>query len=186
MAHATTKEIAKAAGFSEATLYKHFQDKTELFVAVLAERLPRFVPLIAELTSNVGERTVVENLRRVVAAAVVFYTDSFPISVSIFAEPKVLTAHRAGLRRSGAGPHKANAALAEYLAAERELGRIRPDADPNALAALLLGACFQHAFLQQFADPSALAAPPEEVAETLVDALAPALVVGPVDGVGAR
>ncbi|HEX4258089.1 MAG TPA: helix-turn-helix domain-containing protein, partial [Streptosporangiaceae bacterium] len=27
-ARTTTKEIARAAGYSEATLYKHFQDKT--------------------------------------------------------------------------------------------------------------------------------------------------------------
>ncbi len=39
-ARTTTKEIARAAGYSEATLYKHFQDKTDLFLAVLKERLP--------------------------------------------------------------------------------------------------------------------------------------------------
>ena len=175
LAHATTKEIAKAAGFSEATLYKHFQDKTELFVSVLAERLPRFVPLVAALTEQAGERTVAENLRGVVAAAVVFYTDSFPVSASIFAEPKVLAAHRASLRRSGAGPHKANVALAGYLLAEQELGRIPAAADPDALAALLLGACFQHAFLRQFAEPNSAAPAPEEVAKSLVGALLPAI-----------
>src|SRR4051794_40616709 len=36
----TTKEIAKAAGFSEATLYKHFRDKEELLLRVLRERMP--------------------------------------------------------------------------------------------------------------------------------------------------
>src|SRR5689334_3900753 len=150
IAHATTKEIAKAAGFSEATLYKHFTDKTELFVRVLAERLPPFVPMLAGLRA--GDDTVPGNLRTVAAAAIVFYTDSFPISASIFAEPKVLDAHRTGLRRTGSGPHKANETLTTYLAAEQELGRVRADADPGSLASLLLGACFQQAFLRQFAD----------------------------------
>lgn len=40
LARATTKEIARAAGCSEAALYKYFDTKEELFVRVLAERLP--------------------------------------------------------------------------------------------------------------------------------------------------
>ena len=39
LARATTKEIAKAAGFSEAAPYKHFADKTELFLVVPDPRL---------------------------------------------------------------------------------------------------------------------------------------------------
>ena len=41
LARATTKEIAKAAGCSEAALYKHFASKEDLFVTVLKERLPK-------------------------------------------------------------------------------------------------------------------------------------------------
>jgi len=171
MAHATTKEIAKAAGFSEATLYKHFADKTELFVRVLEERLPPFVPTVTRLRA--GEGAVLDNLRQVAATAIVFYTDSFPISGSIFAEPKVLDAHRAGLRRTGRGPHKANEALTAYLLAEQELGRIRADADLPTVASLLLGACFQQAFLHQFADDAEPEA--EAVADRLVAALAPVI-----------
>jgi AcrR family transcriptional regulator len=171
IAHATTKEIAKAAGFSEATLYKHFADKTEMFVRVLAERLPPFVPVLAGLRP--GDGAVAGNLRAVAAAAIVFYTDSFPISASIFAEPKVLDAHQAGLRRTGSGPHKANEALTAYLVAEQELGRVGADADPESLAALLLGACFQQAFLRHFIENDDLDV--EAAAARLVTALTPAL-----------
>ena len=38
LARSTTKEIARASGFSEATLYKHFANQEELFLAVLGER----------------------------------------------------------------------------------------------------------------------------------------------------
>jgi AcrR family transcriptional regulator len=176
LAHATTKEIAKAAGFSEATLYKHFTDKSELFVRVLAERLPRFVPIVEQL--HAGDGTVVTNLRTVAAAAIEFYTDSFPISASIFAEPKVLEAHRVGLRRTGSGPHRATERLTAYLVAEQELGRVRADADPASLAALLLGACFQHAFLHQFNDDDQVDA--EAVADRLVAALTSTLSPQPL------
>jgi hypothetical protein len=45
-------------------------------------------------------------------------------------------------------------ALAGYLAAEQDLGRIPSGVDVHAAAALLLGACFQRAFLGYFSEPS--------------------------------
>ena len=39
IAKATTKEIARAAGYSEALLYKHFADKQEIYMGVLRERV---------------------------------------------------------------------------------------------------------------------------------------------------
>ena len=49
-----------------------------------------------------------------------------------------LTRHREEMERRGAGPQKANEALVAYLEAERDLGRVRDDADPEAAAAMLL------------------------------------------------
>lgn len=54
LARATTKEIARAAGCSEAALYKHFPSKEELFVAVLRERLPKLDPLLKQLIATPG------------------------------------------------------------------------------------------------------------------------------------
>ena len=82
--------------------------------------------------------------------ALAFYGESFPMSVSVFSEPGLLTRHREEMERRGAGPQKANEALVAYLEAERDLGRVRDDADPEAAAAMLLGACFQRAFLASF------------------------------------
>jgi AcrR family transcriptional regulator len=62
LARATTKEIARAAGYSEATLYKHFGDKTELFMAVLSERLPPFIELIKRLPDQAGQGEVAARL----------------------------------------------------------------------------------------------------------------------------
>jgi AcrR family transcriptional regulator len=151
LGRATTKEIAKASGFSEATLYKNFQDKEELFLAVLRERLPSFGPLAAALASPPGARTIRENLEDVVRAAAAFYVDSFPLSASIYAEPALMVAHRTSLARRGAGPHKVASSLAGYLAAERDLGRLRATADPETIAAMLIGVCVQYGFLTSFA-----------------------------------
>src|SRR6266516_4670974 len=95
MANATTKEIAKAAGFSEATLYKHFRDKAEIFIDVLRERLPSLTPIMASLPDRVGRVPLRATLLDVARAAVTFYYESFPMSASIFSEPQLLASHRA-------------------------------------------------------------------------------------------
>ncbi|GAB7042381.1 MULTISPECIES: TetR/AcrR family transcriptional regulator [Catenuloplanes] len=168
LARATTKEIALAAGLSEAALYKHFRDKTDIFLAVLGERGPTtLVALLGGLPGRVGAEPVADVLREVVLAAVDFYEHGFPMAGSLFSDPALFAAHRARLRERDSGPQVPLAALAAYLEAERELGRVRADADPAAGAALLLGAAFQRAFLGNFTDPG----DPEAFAATLVDTL---------------
>ena len=150
LAHATTKEIAREAGYSEGAIYKHFESKEELFLRVLAERLPPFVDVLGELPRRAGRGTVGGVLEEVAGAALAFYGESFPMSVSVFSEPELLARHREEVERRGAGPRKANEALAAYLEAERNLGRVREGADPEATAAMLLGACFQRAFFGSY------------------------------------
>ncbi|GAA3791274.1 TetR/AcrR family transcriptional regulator [Sphaerisporangium flaviroseum] len=150
LARVTTKEIARAAGLSEAALYRHFSGKEELFVAVLQERLPALGSLIAELADDPGDRTAEECLGDIARNATLFYEKSLPIGASLFAEPALLQRHREGLRKLGAGPHMPLEALAGFLRTLRADGRIRADADPESAAALLLGACYQRAFLRHF------------------------------------
>ena len=70
MARATTKEIAKAAGYSEAALYKHFRDKTEMFLAVLTERVPSTLgAVLANLVQQAGEESVQDTLHELARAA---------------------------------------------------------------------------------------------------------------------
>jgi AcrR family transcriptional regulator len=150
LARTTTKEIARAAGYSEGTLYKHFESKEDLFLAVLAERLPSFVVLVEELPARVGRGTVQETLEEVATNALAYYGEIVPMAASIFSEPGLLARHREGLRKRGAGPWMINETLASYLEAEERLGRVRKDANPEAAAAMLLGACYQRAFFRSF------------------------------------
>nr|WP_314172200.1 helix-turn-helix domain-containing protein [Streptomyces sp. DSM 40971] len=153
LARATTKEIARSANCSEAALYKHFAGKEEIFVDVLKERLPPLNLLLEQLNDQdaAGDgpaaRSVEQNLVEIARRAALFYERSFPIAASLFAEPKLLQRHDEAMRSLGTGPHKPVEALAGYLRAEREAGRIRAGADPEAAAALLLGACNQRAIL---------------------------------------
>ncbi|MFJ1546875.1 TetR/AcrR family transcriptional regulator [Streptomyces sp. NPDC088246] len=148
LARATTKEIARAAGCSEAALYKHFPSKEELFVAVLKERLPKLNPLLKRLivSPGAGERTVEQNLTEIARQAALFYEQSFPIAASLYAEPRLKERHNAAMRELGTGPHMPIRGLDAYLRSEQAAGRVRADADTYAAASLLLGACAQRAF----------------------------------------
>ncbi|MGW8329565.1 TetR/AcrR family transcriptional regulator [Streptomyces sp. NPDC055808] len=162
LARTTTKEIAKAAGCSEAALYKHFSSKEDLFVTVLMERLPKLGPLVRRLAESPGERSVEENLTEIARQAALFYAESFPIAASLYADPQLKRRHDEALRELGAGPHVPIEWVDAYLRAERGAGRVAPDADTYAAASLLLGACAQRAFAYDMT-PSGL--PPQELGE---------------------
>jgi AcrR family transcriptional regulator len=179
MARATTKEIAKAAGYSEAALYKHFRDKTEIFLAVLTERVPSTLGVVlATLVQQAGEGSVQDTMQELARAALRFYDETFVMAASVFSEPQLLAAHRAEVNDRHAGPHYVSETVANYIAVEQNLGRIRGDADPRAAAALLLGACFQHAFLSRFADTALDDETVEHTATELVRTLSSGLTPG--------
>ena len=164
VAHATTKEIARAAGYSEATLYKHFSDKETLIVDVLRERMPD----LSDLQPPAGQDTVAENLARMARAAIRFYQQALPLFGGLLAEHTRITAHREAMSRRGAGPGHAIARVAEYLRAEQQSGRVAADADIETVGVLLDGACFHQAFLRYYADgPDG-----EPVPETTIERIA--------------
>lgn len=167
VANATTKQIARAAGYSEALLYKHFRDKEEILLYVLRERMPAFPAALQP-----GEGTVEANLAAVAHAALRFYLRGFPMMASMVAQPRLMAATRESLAGHGAGPQLPVRMLADYLAAEQESGRVAAGASPESAAALLIGACFHQAFLRYFAGDTDV---PESAAADLVRTLLPAL-----------
>jgi AcrR family transcriptional regulator len=175
LARTTTKEIARAAGYSEGTLYKHFESKEDLFLAVLAERLPSFVVLVEELPARVGRGTVKETLEEVANNALTYYGEIVPMAASIFSEPALLARHREGLRKRGAGPQMINETLTSYLEAEKRIGRVREDADPESAAAMILGACYQRAFFRSYLGEDVPAEGEVDFVEALVQTLMPSL-----------
>ena len=150
LANATTKEIARASGCSEALLYKHFPDKGALFGAVLAERFPPLAAELARLADRAGQGSVHDTLVDVAIAAVAFYRHGVPMLGSLFADPALLRRHRESL--DGRGPAAVNAVLAGYLRGEQQEGRITGSLDPDRAADLLVGACFQRGFLEAFGE----------------------------------
>lgn len=152
LARCTTREIAEAAQCSEGTIYRHFRSKEDLFLAVLAERLPGLLPFLRALPESVGsESEVRDTLHRVAEEALAFYRESMPMLLSVFAEPKLLDRHKEYMQTHNVGPHRATELLADYLRTAQRSGRVNREADPAAAAQLLLGACYLAAFGGTFA-----------------------------------
>ena len=170
LARATTKEIARAAGCSEALLYKHFREKEEIFLGVLKNRLPNLTAMLATLPGKAGTGSVRERLIEVVDLAVRFYEGGLAIGSSMLGDPELVRRHREWLVSHGVGPHMANRWLADYLRAEQKEGRVAGGVDADAAAALLLGASYQRAFLLRLMGEEPLSPPPAEFAGSVVDA----------------
>lgn len=154
---ATTKEIARAAKVSEGSLYNHFENKTALFGAAFGEVTSGIRGAMRELATSVGSDTVEGNLGRLASAAIRFYGELLPMTGSALADHEVSAWLRRRMPEQGGGPIQGHAALIAYLEAERETGRLARHADAPSIAAALLGACLQHAFLSLLATPAAMA-----------------------------
>ncbi|MEQ6023667.1 helix-turn-helix domain-containing protein [Streptomyces salinarius] len=170
LARATTKEIARVAGCSEAALYKHYASKEELFIRVLSERLPRLTPLLRGLAAEPGRAPLEDNLTEIARQAALFYEQSFPIAASLYAQTQLKRRHDDTMRELGTGPHLPIEGLDAYLRAEQAAGRVRSDADTFAAASLLLGACAQRAFAYE-ATPTGVRPPVDAFARRLARTL---------------
>jgi AcrR family transcriptional regulator len=150
LVRATTKEIARAADVSEGTLYNHFASKEQLFLAALRFQPSGFFSLMGELPQRAGVTSVSATLAEVAWSALAFYGDAIPMGASFFADPELLARQRELLREHGAGPQRANEAVAAYLRDEQKRGRVRAEADPDAVAYMLLGAVYQYVYWREF------------------------------------
>ncbi|TDC74097.1 TetR/AcrR family transcriptional regulator [Streptomyces hainanensis] len=167
VAQATTKEIARASSVSEPTLYKYFGDKEGLLLAVLQERLPG----LSRTAVRPGEGDVVGNLTEFAHALLDFYQRSIPMLGALLADPQRMASHRDAMARHGGGPDRPVTGFADYLRQEQAGGRIAEDADPDAVAALLVGSCFMEAFLRCYAEGPDAAPAPRSRAESLARAV---------------
>jgi hypothetical protein len=117
------------------------------FLAIIQRHLPAFVPTVQP--EQAGTQPLRASLEAIGQAAVRYYGELIPLGASLFADPSLLLRHQAWMAEQG-GPEQIYRRVAAYIAAEQHIGRIRQDYEPHAVAAALLGPCFQYAFMRQF------------------------------------
>jgi AcrR family transcriptional regulator len=155
----TTQSVARAAGFAEGTLYRHFESRDELVAATIRERLPAdFEHLLDDMIQRAGHGDIEANVADFIRAAMPFFTRIAPFVSMLAAHPPLAARHYAAMREMGKGPRYNHELLAAYFREEQRLGRIRLDIDPRAAAALVMGMCFDHSLMLQLfgEDPSGL------------------------------
>ncbi|HXE10907.1 MAG TPA: TetR/AcrR family transcriptional regulator [Bryobacteraceae bacterium] len=137
---ASTREIAREAGVADGTLYVHFHDRIDLFIALIQEHLPPYIEPLKRLSNMVGRRTVRANLAEVFEGALTWYEQMFPIFGALSADRDLCEALRRRLAERDEGPHLAIQALEQYLQAEQKLGRVNDKCDLRAAVLMLYGA----------------------------------------------
>lgn len=145
LAGASTRAIAAEAGVSGGTLYNYFDNHTQLLAKAIVHHAGSLMSPLRAIASRAGRYTVADNLRFFARHAGEVLDQLVPALAAAFSDSELLSAVR--LEMADGGLVADPAVLAErYLQAEREIGRLAPDADCRAAATLLVSVCHDDAF----------------------------------------
>jgi len=151
LAAASTRAIAEEAGIGAGTLYNYLDNRLQLLARSILRRAHTLSQPLADLPSHAGKDTVAGNLRDFARRVAAILDELVPLFAAAFSDTDLLDALRHELRTGAlsAGPFAPHP-IERYLLAERELGRIAPDADCHAAAALVVSLCHDRAFHRYF------------------------------------
>jgi AcrR family transcriptional regulator len=167
----TVRAIAREAGVADGVLYNHFADKEELLADALLAHIRAVEQTLPDPPAP-GEGAIDANLRAQLTHQLALQVEILPAFVGLLAQPKVL-ARFTTLPPSAKGMDLREA-LAAHLHAERDLGRLRPDADVDAAATMIVGAC-KELILPHLFGPTT---EPLEVPSGFVDAIVRTVLSG--------
>jgi AcrR family transcriptional regulator len=139
-ARATTREIARRAGLSEGTMYRHFTDKYELFHQVFLSLVLDTGKELKRLPERAGQNTVRDNLEYLFLLVGQMQGDLSSLMASTWADPDLSRSFDSYVREKspeGFVRPEPVAIVAEYIKAEQRLGRIRLDVDATETAAVV-------------------------------------------------
>ena len=134
----TSRAVTDQAGCAKGVLHRHFADFDAFLADLVLDRVGRLDVCADTLRAAVGTGSVVDHL----TDALIDVFD--PVGVAVVGLVISRDELRTRLRAAGSTGipvmHEASTMLAEHLTAERDVGRLAPDADVTVLAPTLLGA----------------------------------------------
>jgi AcrR family transcriptional regulator len=156
----TVREMAREARVADGVLYNHFTDKEEL-LALAVHAHVRAVDQRLGPPPRPGSGTVEANLTAYLDRSLALHAAVLPAFAGLLGQPGVL-ARVTTLFSPAAGGGDLGDELAAYLRAEQRLGRLAGDANVDAAATMLNGACHELVLPQLFSGstPGELQVPP--------------------------
>ena len=154
----TTRDVAKAAGISQAVLYQRFKTKDALFYAALTLQAPSLKAL-SEIDPALEPRAW---LARFAARAKDHFRNIMPSLLSVAAHPKYGQEMMGNIHRHNRAGEVA-AMLVLRMQGWQQAGQVRP-ADPRAFAFAFIHALHSMAMVEVLSGETAAATRPAELA----------------------
>jgi AcrR family transcriptional regulator len=147
---ATTASIARRAGVSPGSLFKRFTSKEELFWRAMHDSEADERGWSGQLATRIGRFSMKENLAYIVVSLLLQLRRDMPRIMMAWSNlPPEFISSRFAVQGHPADIVARN--LQAYLAAEMELGRLRPF-DVSEFSRVLMGYAFHSVFMQMAHD----------------------------------
>jgi len=153
LARLTTKEVARRAGASEASVFYHFGDKVGLLQAALVAGLEPLMELDPAVAAGAADETVGESLLAIAVSLERFFDRVLPILGAIQGDSDLRAAFGERMAERDLGPHRGVELLGRSLAGMQRRGLVDPAVDGEAVAPAIIGACLLHAWLRYLFGP---------------------------------
>jgi AcrR family transcriptional regulator len=158
--NASTRDIAKAAGISEAIIYQRFGTKENFFFAAM--KLPE-TELDAIFSIQAGEGKAIKNLVYMSLRIVDYFRDAMPVFLTIISHPSF--SMPAFLRQHDIPAIQLREKLIDYLVEESKIGRVSQNNLVTAVDVLL-------SHLHNIALYEAIGAPTTKIDRNVTDTIA--------------
>jgi len=133
----TSRAVTEEAGVAKGVLHRHFTDFDDFLVELIRDRIILLQLERSRLEECVGQGSLVSNLSA--ALTHVFSPVSLGLVAAVVARDGLRNRLRDTTPRGVPIFTEATAMLASYLADERRVGRLIPEADADAIAFALIG-----------------------------------------------
>ncbi|MGB5961393.1 MAG: TetR/AcrR family transcriptional regulator [Coleofasciculaceae cyanobacterium] len=157
--NASTRDIAKQAGISEAVIYQRFGTKEDFFFAAM--KLPE-ARLEAIFSIKIGEENIVENLECLSLGIVNYFREVMPVFLILISHPSF--SMQTFLKRHSVPAMLLSEKLKDYLTEESKLGRVKESNITSAIDVLL-------SYLHNIALYETIGAPKTKVDHAIADAI---------------
>ena len=167
IAETTTKQIAKAAGCAEGTIFRHFARKEDLLLAAVMASFPS----LRESLMSISGGTPRERLQRLARNVIRFFEQITPAAVAVLSDAELTRRHRDTMREHNGGPQRIYMAVSRFIESEQARGAVHAGLSSAHISSALLGPCFFRVFTRLSLGKNSLEITDEEFVAGLVDTL---------------